>query len=336
MKSLIANFFYKIVPFRIKKFIHFKFSEYINNSKNLESLIAGIRINNINFKLKLPKEINAHKTYMDDFKNGKIYEETMIFCLSSICKRIPDFTFLDLGSYVGYYSMFVARLTKDKNKIFSVESNKSYSLCIEESRIINKFFNLKVFNKIISHFSENIIVYNNTSILERNINKIIKESYSYDEKINNENILKNGTISKSISLDELCQNENIQPSIVKIDVHGAEGQVLLGGQNILSNYIKVILLELHPDEYLNKYSDGMRRIDVINLLIKNNFKTYIISPFRYSSRSLEYINFKNGKKLKFLEVNSSNFNEFFFDREIDVFILALSNNINIESFDCFS
>jgi hypothetical protein len=95
-------------------------------------------------------------------------------------------------------------------------------------------------------------------------------------------------------------------------------------------------LELHPDEYLNKYSDGMRRIDVINLLIKNNFKTYIISPFRYSSRSLEYINFKNGKKLKFLEVNSSNFNEFFFDREIDVFILALSNNINIESFDCFS
>lgn len=336
MYQFIKSFFYNIIPFKIKKFIHFKFSEYINNSENLLHHTANIQIDNIHFKLELPKELNAHKTYIDDFKNGKIYEETMIFCLLSILRKISNFVFLDLGSYVGYYSMFVAKFREGKNEIFSVESNLDYFLCIEKSKNINNFHNIKVLNRIISNSSEDHIVYKNTVIKKENIRKIIEESLDSDEIINSKMTLKNGEIHKSITLDNLCAVENIKPSIVKIDVHGAEGKVLLGAQNVLLRYVRIIFLELHPDEYLNKYSDNMTRNNVLDILHKNNFRTYIISPFRYTLRSIGYKNFKNNKKLQFLEVNDKNLLDIFFDREVDVFILALHKDVDIKVFDCFN
>lgn len=50
-----------------------------------------------------------------------------------------------------------------------------------------------------------------------------------------------------VTLDRLCADRGITPAIVKIDVEGAEADVLRGAREVLSAYHPALCLELHLD-----------------------------------------------------------------------------------------
>jgi predicted nucleic acid-binding protein len=77
---------------------------------------------------------------------------------------------------------------------------------------------------------------------------------------------------------------NIIPSLIKIDVEGAELNVLQGSQNILEKYKPKIILEIHED-FLRK-SFNIEPEVIINFLKKFNYK--------------ENLNIKNTKVEKIL------------------------------------
>jgi FkbM family methyltransferase len=58
----------------------------------------------------------------------------------------------------------------------------------------------------------------------------------------------------SISLDEFCQNEGLSPSVIKIDVEGAEIGVFEGGGSALRQ-ARAILLEFHEPEIRESGAD---------------------------------------------------------------------------------
>ena len=58
--------------------------------------------------------------------------------------------------------------------------------------------------------------------------------------------IKNPSDLPVIKLDTYCSKNNILPEVIKIDVEGAEGEVLRGSQYILENYHPIIFLSLHP------------------------------------------------------------------------------------------
>ena len=88
---------------------------------------------------------------------------------------------------------------------------------------------------------------------------------------------------KSITIDNFVKETNIIPSLIKIDVEGAELNVLNGARDILSQYKPKIILELHesylknnfnidPQEvftYLNSFS-YKENTEVKNDKVKNN------------------------------------------------------------------
>ena len=125
--------------------------------------------------------------------------------------------------------------------------------------------------------------------------------------------------------------------MIKIDVHGAEGKVLLGSKKVLKDFTKIILLELHSNNYIKKFSDGLNREKILELLISLDFKCYLISSFRDFEKSEDVQNqYYSNKKFQYIEVNSKNFNEVFFDRDqTDQFIFACKKEIDIKGFDCF-
>jgi len=49
-----------------------------------------------------------------------------------------------------------------------------------------------------------------------------------------------------IKLDTYCDRLGVVPSVIKIDVEGAEGEVLRGSQNLLERFHPLIFLSLHP------------------------------------------------------------------------------------------
>ena len=134
---------------------------------------------------------------------------------------------------------------------------------------------------------------------------------------------------KSKTLDDLCTENNIKPEVIKIDVHGAEWKVLKGGEKILKEKTKIILLELHSDEYIKKFSDSESRKSVINNLNSLSFNCYLVSSFRETDK--KQLENKVYEKFKIKKIDDHNYENIFFNRSnLDELILALKEDIDLE------
>ena len=321
LSSLYINIF-KFFPTSINRALA-KFFKKLHNL-NIESsygtdFLAEMSIEDAKFKLWLMKDdAQAQSVYQPLHKNKISYETIMIKTMISVIKQLDVKNFLDLGSFMGYYACFASKYFNEKLKVYAIESNSKYSNYIKKSLIENNFRNVEVINEILSDSEEDLFVH--------------KEGV-YKSKIKDKSIQS----QKSITLDKICLNQKINPELIKIDVHGAEGKVLLGSKNILQNFVKVILLELHTSKYIDKFSDGSSRKKIIEYLISLGFKCYLVSSFRNFEKSLELQKeFNVSKKFQYMEINLENYNQVFFDRdERDQFIFVCRNNIDIKNFDCF-
>ena len=206
------------------------------------------------------------------------------------------------------------------SKISSARSSaykKCYRKCFfsDSSKVtidINNFKRVNVLNEILSDKEELLYVKNETVISRAD---------------NEKNLVK----LKSTTLDKLCEMKKIIPEIMKIDVHGAEGKVLFGSNEILKKYAKVILLELHTSNYLKKFSDGLSKKEIIFFLIDLGFRCYLVSSFR--DHDLK----KNNENYEYKEINKENFELVFFDRDkTDQFVFCIKNNLDIKSFKLFN
>ena len=347
LKKIIYYFFYLLLFFVPRNLFY-----YLNRALNLtigninkvycsNACFSKIKIKDIVFDVYLSKNnYQAHLVYKDLIKRKKFYEVSQITCLKSIYDFDKNLVLADLGSFVGYFSFYFSKLTEQKNKIFSIESNKSHCDSIEKGLKKNNLNNIEMLNAILSDKIEELYIADEL-VIHANELKESKNNNNY--LIDDLNILKKSNKfykGNSEKLDNLFNNE--KPNLLKIDVHGAEGKVLKGAQNLLSNNIKYIILELHTNEYLERYSPGYTKIDVIKLLISNNFNCYLISNNEMGEYNksdydtgMRFYDYKD--KLKYLKLNDRNLDEIFFERDDDEnFILALKNTIDIKMLKCFS
>lgn len=300
----LISFFYKLILFT---------ERYIYNEPNIKKLI----IENIKFKLYIGAKNSLSYGKME--KGEKIYEYPLIKCLHSIFKIEKNPIFMDIGSFQGYYAIYVSKLLNNPSTVYAVESNSEYCKHIKKSVEINNCQNVKILNKILVHRKQDFFVKKNSVISSQMMEKKLDKSY----------IKKEGE-----TLDDLSIQLNPTPNILKIDIHGSEGFMLEGSRDFLKNKVKFILLELHPEDVVNKFSPGYSRKKILKLLSDTNFNCYLISPFKDLDNN-EGIYFKKENKCIFLKMNLSEFDLTFFDRSDDALVLAIKKNLNIKDLDCF-
>jgi FkbM family methyltransferase len=80
---------------------------------------------------------------------------------------------------------------------------------------------------------------------------------------------------KAFPFDELAKRESIEPDVVKVDVHGAEGNVIKGMKNSLRRSVSHIYCELHQE-----MTDGYSARDVIHALQHAGLETFEFRGFR--------------------------------------------------------
>lgn len=294
--------------------------------------IVSLRIKETYFKLFIRKKnIQAHSVYgfMSDDKH--VYELAIITCLNNVIGKYKNIIFADIGSFIGFYAIYFSKLTNDLNKVYAIESNELYCDDIKRSLKLNNLNNVEICNAILSDKDEEQIFYREFALMEENLNSVNFQNKKLYEEIKN-NSKKNITTK----LDNLFLKDEKKPNILKIDVHGAEGKVIRGGKDLLKKNVNVILLELHSQNYLNIYSEGIKREEIISDLNQLGFKTYLISPFREIDRKrLDNEFLENKKKLNFKEVNRSNAECLFFGNTDDTFILCLDETCAIKDLECF-
>ena len=164
-----------------------------------------------------------------------------------------DSTFIDIGSNIGIYSIYIAKKYKNTHTI-SVEAHPEVFGLLKENKNLNNIDNIDVVNLAASNVDGDILKM--SSLVEP-----IKEFRGNF----GDNRIGDGSLNvASVRVDSISIEKPV--SVIKIDVQGYDYYALLGCENIIKKYKPVIIIEWeqemipdknvnfsHLENYMNKF-----------------------------------------------------------------------------------
>lgn len=139
----------------------------------------------------------------------------------------PNNIFFDVGANVGLHSYFVQKHWPNVS-IYAFEPFPDNAAYIRKTISENNFNNIK--------------------LTEAAVSSEVGETFfdtGTDNSTGKITDTESGIKVKLITLDDFTQDNNIFPDLLKIDVEGAEGQVLDGSVNLIENHKPCWIIELH-------------------------------------------------------------------------------------------
>jgi len=165
--------------------------------------------------------------------------------------------FIDVGASQGVYSFLLGPKAKIEDTFILCEPDPSAKkILFENLAILKKIFKDINFQFISEPIGDGKVGFKNPTIYGHPV---------YSAEKSGTNTLKNKeTILQSEKLDNIVKKLNLKPTLVKIDVEGAEFAVLQGMSDTLKDYKPLVMLEKHPTLLPKNIS-----IDDINNFLKN-------------------------------------------------------------------
>jgi len=246
----------------------YKIIKKIFEGKGLTKFSSVRKIKNYaldNFKTEFVY-VQGNKIFLDDedclqLSVNEITEPVETKLFNDIIKNGE--VLVDVGANIGYFTLLMAKLSGSSGKIFSFEpENKNFEI-LEKNVKINNYQNVVLEKKGVS---------------DRNgVNKFFLSS----KNTGMHSLQKIRDDSKEVKIDVIKLDDYFftldlveKISLIKIDVEGAEFQVLNGMKTILKNKNLKLLIEFIPD-HLKKH--GTNPSDVLKILEDNDYKLYQIN-----------------------------------------------------------
>jgi FkbM family methyltransferase len=248
-KGINFHYEYNAIPsLSIIKFLYtvVKFSRLANN----DPFLLKISIPKYDYKAYCP--INK-----DDLINMTIREDEII---ERFTPKMGDIV-VDVGAHIGRYSIISSKRIGQNGKVVAIEAHPHNFEILNRNIKLNKLTNIITLNHAVYSKATKIKLYTRGQQLGHTIyNTIITDRAKKEDGFVDIN---------ANTLDNLLQQNGInEVNWIKIDVEGAEFEVLKGAHNILSNSKDIaILIEVHN---LSKDTNLYRPI--IEFLNLYNFK----------------------------------------------------------------
>jgi len=221
-------------------------------------------------------KIQGHIMFLDKNDNlglsiNPVYGESDTEFVKKIIKKSD--VVLDIGANIGYYTLIFAKLVGDSGKVFSFEPESENFKILKKNVEINGYNNVILEQKIVSNNDGISTLYVSEKAGSHRI-------YKSDDYIQSFEI-------ESISVDNYLEKNNINKiDFIKIDVEGAELNVLQGIQKILDSNEHIILFtEFSPNQIK---SCGLEPTDMINFLLNNKFKIYFTQINKHKTIFLDF------------------------------------------------
>ena len=215
-------------------------------------------------KIKI-KNINLYSSHKKNKASYSLLQKCNFFDVSEInvIKKlnIDNRLFLiDCGCNFGFYSFYTASLSEE-NEIISIEASKKTLEEFNANLKINNFNNIKVINKAVLEVDNQQIEFNESE-------KDWESSFLNPTF----NILQKNSVN-SITIDSLVENINMDNRllILKIDVEGADFNVLDGAKNTIEKKKPFIIIEFSKYIFKNK---KFNYDYFLNFLKTNNYQVY--------------------------------------------------------------
>lgn len=257
-------------------------SRYYSNSF-LEKIPKSRGIRDLFYEITNPHEvvlikIKDKKIYVNSsdigvasplIKSG-VYEENEINLFKTMLK--PDTILIDIGANIGYYTLTAANKITEGN-IYSFEPVEDNYNLLNKNVDINNYGHVKTFQKAISDKNGIIRIFLDRSNLGNH-------SLTNNNVVDKSNFVEVETITlDSFFNDHITYAEDI---LIKMDTQGAEGLVIAGAQDLLSEYNNVkIFMEFWPNGLRNMGTDPL---ELLNKLQEFGFE---ISAWNEKSKSLQ-------------------------------------------------
>lgn len=231
----------------------------IGNNKVVSSIFNYLKSNLKNEFV----EIDGNKIFLDkndslNLSINGIYED---FETDLVKKEVRQGdVVIDIGANIGYYTTMFAKLVGNSGKVFAFEPDPTNYELLKKNIDANGFTNVILEQKALS---------DNHGKMMLNLNNKNTAGHHLDFK--NENSV-NSVKVDVLSLDDYFSDKNIDINFIKMDVEGAESNVIKGMPNILktSKNLKMIV-EYNP---LAIKQLGLNPENYLDLLIKNEFLLY--------------------------------------------------------------
>jgi FkbM family methyltransferase len=213
---------------------------------------------------------------------------------------------MDIGAFMGLYACYASALLGGRQEVYAIESNPLYASAIRESAHLNGFSQLKVFQAALSDRVEPVNIQDVTVRLDATAREA------------------------TITLDDLCDREHLRPTIVKMDVHGAEGKIVRGMRDTLSR-VECLLLEMHRLAWMQEFSPGITRTAMLDVLEDAGLTLYYVAGHPAKDEfAPSFHELLTGSSYSYRRLDSQARDLLLFDRREDEFVLALRHD-NIKS-----
>lgn len=145
---------------------------------------------------------------------------------------------VDIGAYIGNYTLFMANLVGPRGTVYAFEPNKETILSLNNNIALNGHENISLYDYAVGDFTGNNVFYKVDKTLGATSNSTLvkneKIAGDLKEYVKEESV-------KVIQLDKFLENKKIK--LIKIDVEGFELNVLKGARELISKYRPVIIME---------------------------------------------------------------------------------------------
>lgn len=143
---------------------------------------------------------------------------------------------IDVGGHIGLTAMPASRMLATEGKLYVFEPAGVNCAYLSRNIELNEMTNTEVLNMFVGAECKN-----NVEFFESD----------YDSGLNSIIIRKNKkefhkVLKRQVSLDSFCAERGIFPDIIKIDVEGAEFEVLNGAHEVMKTSKPIIYFSLHP------------------------------------------------------------------------------------------
>lgn len=259
-------------------------------------------IENISVKFST-EDYYSNRWFFPRYAGGKIHEVQVTKLTIKSLKHAN--CFVDVGTNFGWYTCLASK-HMPLGVVYGFEMDKLNYDLLRKNLEINNCTNVKAYNLAVSD-SSGIIYYEK----EDNSPSPSFRQLSKNETLSSKNI----TSMKSVTLDEFFDHEQHKPDVIKIDVEGAEINVLKGARQILGKYRPTLFVEVHP-ENLPIFESSVE--DVLYLLNEYGYELFEIEDMRSQTT-----NRRLRKIIKTLKI----------EKNTMIYAVCVENIINIESFD---
>ena len=194
-------------------------------------------------------------------------EQAIIDIMSDQFNTKESGSFIDVGSNVGSWSDYA---TNKFENIYAFECNKDLYRYLKK-----KFSNKKIeiINEALGNYrgeNEFYIPIHNGNVQEARASLIKPQNKNYEKQ--------------TIKVNTLDNHNFNNVKCIKIDVEGAELEVLLGGINTIKKFTPVIIIEIEDRHNKNTSSD------VFNFFTDLNYFCYVILDGQISKLEIEKFN----------------------------------------------